>query len=118
MDATEDRQEIPRHSPPGAHPEDNSCCDYKTLVGVFKALSDVSRQKILVQLEESGELRVSDLVDRLGISQPTMSHHMGVLKHAGLVNDRRSGQSVYYSVNRSWLSECCSGFMSQFEDDD
>lgn len=94
-----------------------SCCDYQTLVGVFKALSDASRQKMLLLLEESGEMRVSDLVDRLGISQPTMSHHLGVLKHAGLVNGRRAGQSIYYSVNRGWLNECCSGFMSQFEDD-
>jgi ArsR family transcriptional regulator len=95
-----------------------SCRDYKTLVGVFKALSDASRQKMLLLLEESGEMRVSDLVDRLGISQPTMSHHLGVLKHAGLVNNRRAGQSIFYSVNRGWLNECCSGFMSQFEDDD
>lgn len=62
-------------------------------------------------------MRVSDLVDRLGISQPTMSHHLGVLKQAGLVNNRRAGQSIFYSVNRGWLNECCSGFMSQFEDD-
>ena len=95
-----------------------SCCDYKTLVGVFKALSDASRQKILLLLEESGEMRVSDLVNRLGILQPTMSHHLGVLKNAGLVNDRRAGQSIFYSVNRGWLNECCSGFMSQFENDE
>lgn len=102
-------------NPPDEAP---ACCDYKTLVGVFKALSDASRQKILLLLEDAGELRVSELVDRLGISQPTMSHHLGVLKHAGLVNDRRAGQSIYYSVNRHWLSECCSEFMSHFEDDD
>jgi len=112
------------HSPPegndNLNPQDEapSCCDYKTLVGVFKALSDASRQKILLLLEDTGELRVSELVDRMEISQPTMSHHLGVLKHAGLVNDRRAGQSIYYSVNRHWLSECCSEFMSHFEDED
>lgn len=91
------------------------CCDYKTLVGVFKALSDESRQKILLTLEDAGETRVSDLVDRLGISQPTMSHHLGVLKNAGLVEDRREGQSIFYKVNRGWLTECCGGFMSKFD---
>jgi len=92
-----------------------SCCDYKTLVAVFKALSDQTRQKILLALEETGETRVGDLVARLGISQPTMSHHLGVLKNAGLVEDRREGQSIYYAVNRSWLTDCCSGFFSRFE---
>lgn len=94
------------------------CCDYKSLVAVFKALSDESRQKILLVLEDSGETRVSELVDRLGISQPTMSHHLGVLKHAGLVNDRREGQSVYYSVNRRWLTDCCGDYISRFHDED
>jgi ArsR family transcriptional regulator len=99
-------------------PRAKACCDYKTLVAVFKALSDESRQKILLTLEENGELRVSDLVERLNISQPTMSHHLGVLKHAGLVDDRRQGQSIYYVVNRKWLTDCCGGYLSRFRDGD
>ncbi|GBE57581.1 transcriptional repressor SdpR [bacterium BMS3Abin01] len=96
-----------------------SCdCDYRTLVGVFKALSDESRQKILLALEEEGEMRVADLVKRFHISQPTMSHHLGVLRNSGLVNDRREGQSVYYSVNRRWLSDCCGGYLSRFDFDE
>lgn len=94
---------------------DDACCNYRELVGVFKALSDETRQRLLVILEEGGEQRVNDLVARFGISQPTMSHHLGVLKNAGLVSDRRQGQSVYYSVNRRWLTECCSGFFNRFE---
>ena len=96
------------------NPDVPACCDYKTLVAVFKALSDQTRQKILLTLEELGETRVSDLVVKLDISQPTMSHHLGVLKHAGLVEDRRDGQSIFYRVNRTWLTECCSGFLSRF----
>ena len=92
-----------------------SCnCDYKTLVGVFKALSDESRQKILLALEEEGEMRVAELVERFSISQPTMSHHLGVLRNAGLVQNRRDGQSIYYSVNREWLTDCCGGYLSRF----
>ncbi|MHB8792667.1 MAG: ArsR/SmtB family transcription factor [Thermoleophilia bacterium] len=92
-----------------------ACCDYKTLVAVFKALSDESRQKILLSLEEDGETRVSELVRRFGISQPTMSHHLGVLRQAGLVEDRRVGQSVYYAVNRQWLQRCCNDYLSRFQ---
>ncbi|MHB1390382.1 MAG: metalloregulator ArsR/SmtB family transcription factor [Thermoleophilia bacterium] len=98
--------------------ESAACCDYKTLVGVFKALSDASRQKILLTLENDGEMRVGELVEHLDISQPTMSHHLGVLKNVGLVEDRRQGKSIYYHVNRDWLTECCRPFMSRFSNDD
>jgi DNA-binding transcriptional ArsR family regulator len=99
-------------------PEDSqpeACCDYKTLVAVFKALSDESRQKILLSLDQDGETRVSELVRRFDISQPTMSHHLGVLRQAGLVEDRRVGQSVYYAVNRQWLQRCCNDYLSRFQ---
>jgi len=98
--------------------EDERCCDYKTLVAVFKALSDESRQKILLSLQETGETRVSELVKRFGVSQPTMSHHLGVLRQAGLVEDRRVGQSVYYDVNRQWLQRCCNDYLSRFRIED
>jgi DNA-binding transcriptional ArsR family regulator len=102
---------IPQHDEKSAG---TPCCDYKTLVAVFKALSDESRQKILLSLQETGETRVSELVKRFGISQPTMSHHLGVLRQAGLVDDRRVGQSVYYDVNRQWLQRCCNDYLSRF----
>lgn len=108
----------PRKSKKTAEAQSGNCCDYKSLVAVFKALSDESRQKILLELEDSGETRVSDLVKRLAISQPTMSHHLGVLKHAGLVDDRREGQSIYYSVNRRWLTDCCGDYISRFSDEE
>jgi DNA-binding transcriptional ArsR family regulator len=99
-------------------PDVESCCDFKSLVSVFKALSDENRQKILLALEESGEISVGELVERFGLTQPTMSHHLGVLKNAGLVNDRREGQFVYYGINRNWLSECCGDYLSHFGPDE
>lgn len=98
--------------------EGQSYCDFKSLVSVFKALSDEHRQKILLALEEGGEMSVGHLVERFDLSQPTMSHHLGVLKNAGLVNDRRAGQFVFYTINRNWLSECCSDYLSHFGPDE
>jgi ArsR family transcriptional regulator len=95
-------------------PKGSCNCDFKSLVSVFKALSDASRQKILLLLEDEGEMQVGRLVEKLGISQPTMSHHLGVLRHAGLVQDRREGQFIYYTVDRTWLSGCCDDFLSRF----
>lgn len=118
MNSSESEKDEYAEAAAGMAPEDSQpgpCCDYKTLVAVFKALSDESRQKILLSLEKDGETRVSELVRRFGISQPTMSHHLGVLRQAGLVEDRRVGQSVYYAVNRQWLKRCCNDYLSRFQ---
>lgn len=95
-----------------------ACCDFKSLVSVFKALSDENRQKIMLALEEDGEMIVGELVERFNLTQPTMSHHLSVLKNAGLVNDRREGQFVYYAINRNWLSECCGDYLAHFGPDE
>jgi len=80
--------------------------------------SPTRRGRRYLTLEEAGETRVSELVGRLSISQPTMSQHLGILKNTGLVEDRCDGQSICFWVNRVWLTECCSGFISRFEDDE
>jgi len=106
---------ISRENSASGEAQQESCCDFRTLVEVFKALSDESRQRVLLELEEAGELRVGQLVERLGVAQPTMSHHLSVLRNAGLVNGRREGQSIYYSVNRDWLTGCCSDYLDRFQ---
>ena len=68
------------------------------LLYIFKALSDETRLRIL-KLIEKGELCVCDLVAALGISQPRASFHLGVLKEAGLIKDRKSGKWTRYSID-------------------
>src|SRR5712692_9624866 len=58
---------------------------------VFKALADPTRRAIFERLSRDGEQTVRALTDRAGVSQPAVSKHLGVLKHAGLVRDRREG---------------------------
>jgi ArsR family transcriptional regulator, arsenate/arsenite/antimonite-responsive transcriptional repressor len=64
----------------------------------LKMLSDKTRLTILTLLKER-ELCVCDIVDALEISQPNASQHLRKLKSAGLVNEMRRGQWVYYSLN-------------------
>ncbi|MCX6377407.1 MAG: metalloregulator ArsR/SmtB family transcription factor [Armatimonadetes bacterium] len=71
---------------------------------VFKALSDPTRIKIVEMLAENGELCVCRIYERLEMTQPAVSHHLAVLKHAGLVRARRDGQWIHYSLNREALS--------------
>jgi len=64
---------------------------------VFKALSEETRLRILVLLSER-ELCVCQLESALGLSQVKVSRHLSVLRNAGLVNDRREGLWVFYSL--------------------
>ena len=79
-----------------------------------KAMADETRQKIMRHLC-CNWLCVSDLVDRLGkVTQPTVSHHLGILREAGLVYARRDGKQIYYSLNQDEIATCCGTIMQNF----
>ena len=65
---------------------------------VFKALADPTRRALYERLARDGEQTVHALTDRAGVSQPAVSKHLGVLKHARLVRDRREGRETHYSA--------------------
>jgi DNA-binding transcriptional ArsR family regulator len=65
---------------------------------VFKALGDPTRRSIFERLSRDGELTVHALTDRAGVSQPAVSKHLAVLKHARLIRGRREGRETHYSV--------------------
>ena len=73
----------------------------KDLVQVFKLLSDETRLRILLYLVREGELHVTALCDRLGQSQPAVSHHLALLRVAGLIEARRDGKHNFYSIRKS-----------------
>lgn len=79
-----------------------------------KALADETRQRIMGLLC-CRELCVSDLVAKLGdVSQPTVSHHLQILKWAGLVEARRDGKQVYYTLRQEAVASCCRVIVQQF----
>ena len=76
-------------------------------VSFGKAIADETRQKIM-KLLCCRELCVSDLVAELGdVTQPTVSHHLQILKAAGLVDTRRQGNQVYYTLRQAAVANCC-----------
>jgi ArsR family transcriptional regulator len=72
----------------------------RELAQVFKLLSDETRLRILfyLGLSEDGELHVTELCQRLGQSQPAVSHHLALLRVSGLIESRREGKHNFYSV--------------------
>ena len=73
--------------------------DYRNDAKLFKALSDENRLQILAQLNNE-EKCACVLLERLAISQPTLSHHMRILAEARLVECRKEGKWMYYSLRR------------------
>ncbi len=65
----------------------------------FKALCEDVRLKIIALLMPR-ELCVCEIIEQLNLSQPAVSHHMKILKQAGLVNDRRDGRWIFYSLDK------------------
>jgi DNA-binding transcriptional ArsR family regulator len=71
---------------------------------LFKALADPTRRAIFEHLAREGEQTVHALTGRAGVSQPAVSKHLGVLKHARLVRDRREGRETHYSAQPQALA--------------
>jgi len=83
--------------------------DEKIYGRYFRAFGEPSRLRIL-RLLTSKPLTVNDIVKQVGLSQSTVSRHLGVLREAGILTDRREGQYVYYSLNKDAVAACCTGF--------
>lgn len=84
---------------------------------IFKALSDATRLQI-VQMLSAGEMCACKILKKFEITQPTLSHHMKILRDSGLVTARKEGKWSYYSLSCETLSEfqhfvselkCCGG---------
>jgi ArsR family transcriptional regulator len=75
-----------------------SMSDATELAGVLKALADPARLRLLslIQAHDGGEACVCELIEPLGLSQPTISHHLRTLQQAGLVEREKRGVWAYY----------------------
>ncbi|MDI3280387.1 MAG: autorepressor SdpR family transcription factor [Bacillota bacterium] len=82
---------------------------------VFKALADPTRRRIL-QLLREGDLTAGEIAEHFAITKPSISHHLSLLKQAGLVSAERRGQNLYYALETTvfqeamaWLLDCAGG---------
>lgn len=82
-------------------------------VAFAKAIADQTRQEVM-RLLCCQWLCVSDVVEKTGVSQPTVSHHLAILREAGLVSTRREGKQVFYTLNQDAVAVCCGVLMQNF----
>jgi ArsR family transcriptional regulator, zinc-responsive transcriptional repressor len=72
--------------------------DLDQLSSLFRLLSDKTRLNILLKLA-NGERNVTSLCEELELPQPTVSHHLALLRMSNIVGNRRAGKQVYYNLN-------------------
>lgn len=77
----------------------------------FKALSDPTRRKI-IQLLKENDMTAGEIAEHFEMTKPSISHHLNMLKQAGLVSDERKGQNIYYSLNVTVFEEVMNWFFS------
>ena len=78
-----------------------------------KAISDDTRQKIMSECC-CCELSVNEIVEKMEVSQPTVSHHLAILRDAGLVTVREEGKQTFYTLNQDQVVYCCGQLMVEF----
>jgi len=85
-----------------------------SLNNTFAALADPNRQKIIKCLKKS-ELTVSEIAKSVNITIATLSHHLDILRRAGLVSSRREGRQIFYELNMSVAEEIMEGLAKMFK---
>lgn len=86
-------------------------------VAFAKALADDTRQRIMT-LCCCDRLTVGDITTKIGVAQPTVSHHLAILREAGLVTAEHEGRETFYSLNQERLSVCCGQLLVRFAPDE
>jgi ArsR family transcriptional regulator len=77
---------------------------------LFKALNDKTRREIL-ELLKKGDLTAGEIANQFNISKPSISHHLDLLKQAGLVHSIKEGQFIFYSLNTTVMDEIIKWFV-------
>jgi len=80
---------------------------------VFKALNDATRREILELLKDR-DMTAGEIAEQFNISKPSISHHLDLLKQAGLVIANKDGQFINYSINTTVMDEMLK-WMLQFK---
>jgi DNA-binding transcriptional ArsR family regulator len=83
------------------------------LLSFSRALADESRQEIM-RLTCCRWRSVGELAAELGVSQPTVSHHLAILREAGLVLVRPEGRQTFYTLNQDQVAQCCGRIAVRF----
>ncbi|MBO9608350.1 MAG: winged helix-turn-helix transcriptional regulator [Paenibacillaceae bacterium] len=80
----------------------------------FKALADPTRRRIL-QLLRDRSMNAGEIADHFAISKPSISHHLNLLKQAGLILDERQGQNIVYTLHTTVVEDVIGWMFTMIE---
>lgn len=78
---------------------------------LLRALSDKTRQEIVMIFADKKDVCVTDIAKKFTLSRPTISHHLNLMKRAKLLNSRKEGKEVYYSLNKEYVIKLMSSIL-------
>ena len=85
--------------------------EFKAIARVFTALGDEHRQRILLTFEPGERLNVGQIVEVSTLSRSAVSHHLQILKYAGVLDSEKIGKEVYYWINKPFVDESISAVL-------
>lgn len=78
---------------------------WRNLSKVFTALGDEQRQRILLSFDSNETLNVTQIAQGSTLSRPTVSHHLKILREAGVLVSQKSGKEIHYRINKAFLQQ-------------
>lgn len=78
--------------------------DKERVVGFLTAVGEPVRLEIVILLAKSGRMNVGQISSRFELSRPAISHHLKVLKTAGVIASKKEGQEIFYNLDRDAIS--------------
>jgi DNA-binding transcriptional ArsR family regulator len=89
---------------------------WRNMSRVFTALGDEHRQRILLTFDKGERLNVGQLVSVSTLSRSAVSHHLKILREAGVLESRKEGKEVYFWINREHLDESISAVLTYIKE--
>ena len=90
--------------------------EWKTISRAFTALGDEHRQRILLTFERGERLNVGQIVEVSTLSRSAVSHHLKLLKDAGVLGSEKVGKEVYYWVDKDFLVDSLAQVLGYIKD--
>ena len=90
--------------------------EWRTISRAFTALGDEHRQRILLTFEPGERLNVGQIVEVSTLSRSAVSHHLKLLKDAGVLDSEKVGKEVYYWVDKRFVVESLQAVLDYFEE--
>lgn len=89
--------------------------EWRNIAKVFVALGDEHRQRILLTFEPGERLNVGQIVEVSTLSRSAVSHHLKILREAGVLDSEKIGKEVYFWLNKGQLQEALQAVQSYLE---